>query len=158
MSKEKKKDSHAKKVTTIEFIKTTACAAGVAITVPGIFNLLGKSAYAQSSKKTLRVVAIPHPKITPGQMTSGPAANIVGCIYDYLFRLEGKEQKFIYSLAESTEHSSDMTQWTFKLREKIKFHHGTEFTADDVIFTVNRYFDKTVAYHMRPMVKLYILS
>jgi peptide/nickel transport system substrate-binding protein len=150
MSKGKKKDSQAKKVTRREFIKTTACA-GVAMTVPGIFNLLSKSAYAQSSKKTLRVVAIPHPKITPGQMTSGPAANVVGCIYDYLFRLEGKEQKFTYSLAESTEHSSDMTQWTFKLREKVKFHHGTEFTADDVIFTVNRYFDKTVASPMRAM-------
>src|SRR5690606_19888585 len=41
-------------------------------------------------------------------------------------------------LAESWTYSDDLTEWTFSLREGVTFHNGAEFTADDVIFTVNR--------------------
>jgi peptide/nickel transport system substrate-binding protein len=37
-------------------------------------------------------------------------------------------------LAESWEHNEDFTEWTFKLREGVQFHHGWgEVTAEDVI-------------------------
>lgn len=32
----------------------------------------------------------------------------------------------------------DPTTWVFKLRPNVKFHDGTEFTADDVVFSLNR--------------------
>jgi peptide/nickel transport system substrate-binding protein len=32
----------------------------------------------------------------------------------------------------------DDTTWEFKLRRDVKFHDGTLFTADDVIFTIDR--------------------
>src|SRR3954470_1854078 len=32
----------------------------------------------------------------------------------------------------------DDTTWEFKLRDGVKFHDGTPFTADDVIFTIDR--------------------
>jgi len=32
----------------------------------------------------------------------------------------------------------DDTTWEFKLRQNVKFHDGTAFTADDVIFTIER--------------------
>ncbi len=34
-----------------------------------------------------------------------------------------------------------MTEWTFQLRDNVKFHHGTQFTADDVVYTVRRWVD-----------------
>jgi len=42
------------------------------------------------------------------------------------------------ALAESWTPSADGKVWTFKLRQNVKFHDGTEFTADDVKYTVDR--------------------
>ncbi len=37
------------------------------------------------------------------------------------------------SLAESFTANADLTEWTFKLRQGVKFHDGTDFDAKDVI-------------------------
>lgn len=47
-------------------------------------------------------------------------------------------------LAESWEVSSDGLQWIFHLRRGVKFHNGTTFDADDVLFTYNRTLDPAV--------------
>ena len=44
-------------------------------------------------------------------------------------------------LAESWTPSDDLITWTFKLKQGIKFHHGTPFTADDVVYTFERILD-----------------
>src|SRR3990170_1985571 len=40
-------------------------------------------------------------------------------------------------LAESWK-ALDATTWEFKLRRNVKFHDGTPFTADDVLFSMER--------------------
>ncbi len=42
-------------------------------------------------------------------------------------------------LATSFEPNSNATEWTFKLREGVTFHDGTPFTADDVVYSMNRH-------------------
>ncbi|MDQ7842199.1 MAG: ABC transporter substrate-binding protein [Armatimonadota bacterium] len=42
------------------------------------------------------------------------------------------------ALAESWTPSADGKIWTFKLRQNVRFHDGTEFTADDVKYTIDR--------------------
>lgn len=45
-------------------------------------------------------------------------------------------------LAESWEvDPSDPTRWIFTLRQGVKFHDGSDFDADAVIFNLERYFD-----------------
>ena len=44
------------------------------------------------------------------------------------------------ALAESWEINQAGTQWTFRLRKGVRFIHGKEFKAEDVIFTFNRLF------------------
>nr|WP_246422167.1 ABC transporter substrate-binding protein [Nocardiopsis mwathae] len=44
-------------------------------------------------------------------------------------------------LAESVEPNDDATMWTVKLKEGLKFHDGSDVTADAVIFTLNRITD-----------------
>ncbi len=41
-------------------------------------------------------------------------------------------------LAESWETSADGLTWTFHLEQGVKFHNGTEVTASDVAFSMNR--------------------
>ncbi|WP_345997221.1 ABC transporter substrate-binding protein [Sodalis praecaptivus] len=47
-------------------------------------------------------------------------------------------QKVVGDLAESWTVAEDGLSWTFNLRKNVKWHDGTAFTADDVIFTINK--------------------
>ncbi len=42
-------------------------------------------------------------------------------------------------LAESWKPSEDLKTWTFNLRKGVKFGNGEEFTADDVVYNVERW-------------------
>ena len=49
--------------------------------------------------------------------------------------------KFVPGLAESWEISPDAKEFTFKLKQGVKFHDGTPFNADAVKFTFDRVMD-----------------
>ena len=42
-------------------------------------------------------------------------------------------------LAEEFGPNADASEWTFKLRKGVTFHDGSPFSADDVIYTMNRH-------------------
>src|SRR5688572_17520141 len=46
-----------------------------------------------------------------------------------------EDLKFQGELAERWESSDDLKTWTFHLRKGVKFHHGKELGAEDVIAT-----------------------
>lgn len=48
------------------------------------------------------------------------------------------------SLAENWEANEDGTEWTFNLRQGIKFHNGKEMTSRDVKFTFDRLRDPDI--------------
>ncbi|MEE9454376.1 MAG: ABC transporter substrate-binding protein [Paracoccaceae bacterium] len=43
-------------------------------------------------------------------------------------------------LAEEYSSNADNSEWTFKLRQDVKFHDGTPMTADDVIYSMSRHY------------------
>ncbi len=57
-------------------------------------------------------------------------------VYEGLVRY-GKKYEIEPALAESWKEISP-TQWRFNLRKGVKFHDGTPFTADDVLFSFGR--------------------
>jgi len=42
------------------------------------------------------------------------------------------------ALAERYSISDDSLRWTFELREGVKFHHGKDFEAEDVVASFKR--------------------
>ncbi|XVJ70436.1 MAG: ABC transporter substrate-binding protein [Rhizobacter sp.] len=56
--------------------------------------------------------------------------------YEPLIALDGKN-KLAPALAKSWRAVNDNT-WEFKLRENVKFHDGSPFTAEDVVFSLDR--------------------
>jgi oligopeptide transport system substrate-binding protein len=48
------------------------------------------------------------------------------------------------ALAEFWKASRDGLTWTFTLRKGVKFHHGREVTADDVVYSLTRVLDPKV--------------
>ncbi len=51
------------------------------------------------------------------------------------------------SLAETYTASTDLTEWTFNLRKGVKFHDGSDLTANDVVTTYGVQFDAASPYH-----------
>ena len=59
-----------------------------------------------------------------------------GQVYEFLVARD-KQLGLVPQLATEWQQSGPL-QWRFKLRAGVKFHDGTPFTADDVVFSVNR--------------------
>src|ERR1700704_890853 len=62
--------------------------------------------------------------------------SINGHVYESLVE-RGKKLEILPSLAASWKQMSP-TVWVFDLRKGVKFHDGSEFTADDVVFSIKR--------------------
>jgi peptide/nickel transport system substrate-binding protein len=65
-----------------------------------------------------------------------PNNSMLSHIFEYLVD-QDERQRLRPALAESWKAIDDTT-WEFKLRRGVKFHDGTPFTADDVIFSFER--------------------
>ena len=68
-----------------------------------------------------------------------------GGIYETLSRRNNRTLEFEPLLARSWEVSKDRLSYTFHLRKDVKWHDGTPFTADDVVFSYNAIKDPEVA-------------
>ncbi len=62
-------------------------------------------------------------------------------IYDTLVRFKGETMEVEPDLAESWDISKDGITYTFHLREGVKFHDGTDFNADAVVWNYKRMTD-----------------
>jgi peptide/nickel transport system substrate-binding protein len=97
------------------------------------------STFAQG--KTLRFASAFDPQsMDPHALALLYQTRVVTQIYEGLVN-RGKDFKLEPSLATSWEMINN-TSWRFKLRQGVKFHDGTPFTADDAVFSIERALDK----------------
>lgn len=67
--------------------------------------------------------------------------SVANGIYDTLIERVGDKGSLGPRLAETWEPSADLKTWTVKLRQDVKFHDGTPFNADAVVFNIQRHMD-----------------
>lgn len=92
----------------------------------------GGAAFAQS-ELIATLNANPN-HLWPAKATIGEEYNLAVLMFNGLTRIL-PDLTIEPDLAESWETNEDATVWTFKLREGVKFHHGKELKAEDVIHT-----------------------
>jgi peptide/nickel transport system substrate-binding protein len=86
---------------------------------------------------TLRIAAqTPSGPLDPVAMADLGTYTPVTTCFEYLVDALGGEVRPM--LAESWSPNTDGSVWTFKLRQGVKWHDGTPFTAADVVATMDR--------------------
>lgn len=73
----------------------------------------------------------------PHQGKETPAVEVTCQIFDTLVVVDPVTNEVVPQIAESWEQTDDLT-YVFKIRQGIKFHDGSELTAEDVKFSLDR--------------------
>ena len=75
--------------------------------------------------------------LNPFRGLNDPSYLLYGAVYDYLFSFD-QDGKFVPNLATNAVCSDASCQnWTYWIRQNVKWHDNTPFTAEDVNFSVN---------------------
>ena len=91
---------------------------------------------------TLVFGAAADPVALDGALVSdGESLRVIDQIFETLVTLKPGTTDVAPMLAESWEASDDGTQWTFHLRQGVKFQDGTDFNADAVCFNFDRWYN-----------------
>lgn len=77
--------------------------------------------------------------LDPGNASDSPSLQVQTQLYDRLVNFKPGTSTPAPGLALSWSANPAATVWTFKLRPGVKFHDGSAFNADAVVFNVNRW-------------------
>ena len=104
--------------------------------------------FAQTPDDVLIVGQIAEPKaLDPAAVTAVNDFRILMNVYDGLVRYQSGTLEVEPALATSWEISDDGKVYTFKLRDGVKFHDGSDFNAEAVKFNFDRMLKEDHPYH-----------
>jgi peptide/nickel transport system substrate-binding protein len=108
------------------------------LSILGVALLLAGAAHAQTFRWASQGDV---QTLDPYSQNESFTNSVNGQIYEFLVARD-KKLGLVPSLATEWKQESPL-KWTFKLRRGVKFHEGQPFTADDVVFSMNRAKEKT---------------
>ncbi len=123
---------HGKFLRTMAVLGTVTALGFMGNTATGLLN---SSAVSAQASDTLRL-GLRRGLLTFDPQNNGSYGTPLMNVFDTLIR-RTNDGEFIPHLAKSFEQKDDYT-WEFVLNEGIKFHDGSEMTANDVKFTLDR--------------------
>jgi ABC-type transport system substrate-binding protein len=86
-------------------------------------------------------------QLDPAIVTDGESFRVTGQVLEPLYQYEPGSTTPIPALAESCEPNDAGTEWVCALRQGVKFHDGTDFNADAVVFNFERWRFTDNPYH-----------
>lgn len=116
--------------------------------------LLISIASAQTQGGTLRIAYTSIQQLDPYKSAANDEINAFSQVFDPLFIIGKDDFQPVPHLAESWEATDDTT-WVFRLREGVTFQDGNEVfpeganrevTADDVVYSINRFLEVSTAF------------
>jgi ABC-type transport system substrate-binding protein len=78
-------------------------------------------------------------QLDPAIVTDGESFRVTGQLLEPLYQYEAGSTNPIPALAESCTPNDASTEWVCVLRQGVKFHDGTDFNADAVVFNFERW-------------------
>ena len=105
----------------------------------------GDTKKSGDSKKILTIQLGPDVEsIDPALNSAVDGANSILYLSDNLLKID-KEGTVVPGLAEKYDISDDQLTWTFHLRDGLKWSDGSDFTAEDFVYSWQRMVDPNVA-------------
>ena len=125
-------------------VMTWLIATGATIAAAGSIVSSAQTALAATPKKGGKIKYAsdlhgPSDTLDPGLNTSNIDYTRGRTMYNSLCQIND-DLSTRPELAEEYSANGDNSEWTFKLRKDVKFHDGTPFTADDVIYSMSRHY------------------
>ncbi len=85
--------------------------------------------------------------LDPALETDGESMKVCDNLYENLVTYASGTTEVVPQLAQSWDVSDDGLRWTFHLRTGVRFHDGTPFNADAVLFSLGRQFFQDHPFH-----------
>ncbi len=147
------------KMTRREFVRYASLlgvSAAAATQMAGLSLFPGKAEASSIQRGGIMRIASPVQKVAhPSNLSWISPTNQLRNIVEYLTYTDADNVTHPY-LLENWQASDDLKTWTLNLRKGIKFNNGDDFTADDVIFTFQQWYDKSVGSSMLGMIGGYL--
>jgi peptide/nickel transport system substrate-binding protein len=105
------------------------------------FSIVG---IASASETLVFAISVDVDQLDPGDTAIG---QVIDNIFEGLVKFKAGTTSIEPCLATSWEVSADGKEITFQLRKGVKFHDGTDFNADAVVFSFARQYDLNHPYH-----------
>ncbi|MGC5328472.1 ABC transporter substrate-binding protein [Brevibacillus sp. SYSU BS000544] len=93
--------------------------------------------------------------LDPIAVTDGESFRVTDNVLETLVKYKENNTEVVPGLAESWEIAPDGKTYTFKLRQGVKFHDGTDFDAEAVVFNFERWMDPNNPLHQKGKFEYY---